>query len=211
MASFCTKCGAEVTAGTRACSACGTPVVPLAAAQPVQPMAAPPNSGNNAVKIILIVVAVVVGLGIVSAGALGFFFWHMARAVHVSGSGNQVTLNFPNGSISTNTSDTYTASDLGVDIYPGAQPGKGSARMTMPTGSMVTAVYVTPDSKEQVLNFYKNKLGSTASVYDSGTGSVLTMNNGSQSSTVITVSSSASEYDGKTQIHIVHTTNTKSS
>jgi hypothetical protein len=212
MAGFCTKCGAALSEGAQACSACGTPIIPLAAvAPPFQPMAPPPKSGNSPVKIILIIVAVFVGLGIVGAGAFGFIVWRIARTVHVSGSGNQVTLNTPGGSISTNTGDTYTASDLGIEIYPGAQAGKGSMRMTMPTGTMVTAVYVTSDSKDQVVSFYKSKLGSDASVYESGEGSVLTMNKGQQNSIVITISSSASEYDGKTQIHIVHTTSTKSS
>jgi hypothetical protein len=174
-------------------------------------MAAPPKSGGNAVKIILIIVAVFVGLGILGASAFGFFVWRIAHSVHVSGSGNQVTLNTPGGSISTNAGATYTATDLGIDLYPGAQSGKGSMRMTMPTGTMVTAVYVTSDSKDQVVSFYKNKLGSDASVYESGEGSVLTMNKGQQDSIVITVSTSPSEYEGKTQIHIVHTTSTKSS
>ncbi len=34
--------------------------------------------------------------------------------------------------------------------------------MSVPTGSVVTAVYVTSDSKDQVLDFYKSKFGSDA-------------------------------------------------
>lgn len=212
MANFCTKCGAELPAGAPVCTACGTSVVAAApSVAAVQPIAAPPRSGNNAVKIILIVVAIFVGLGVLGAGAFGFFIWRVAHAVRVSEAGKQVTLSTPGGSFSANTAENISASDLGTDIYPGAQPGKGSVRMTLPTGSMVSAVYVTPDSKDQVLSFYKSKFGSDVSVFDAPTGSVITLNRGQQESIVVTVTVSPSEYDGKTQIHIVHTTSTKSS
>lgn len=210
MASLCSKCGVETPAGAQACTACGTAAATPAAAH-VQPAAPQPQSGSNAVKIILIVVAVFVGLSIVGAGAFGFFVWRIAHAVHVSGSGNQVTLSTPGGSFSANTADNISASELGTDIYPGAQPGKGSIRMTLPTGTMVSAVYVTSDSKDQVLSFYKSKFGSEVSIFDAPTGSVITLNKGQQESIAVTVTVNPSEYDGKTQIHIVHTTSIKSS
>ncbi len=82
--------------------------------------------------------------------------------------------------------------------------------MTLPTGSMVTAVYVTSDSKDQVLSFYKTRFGSQASVFDSPDGTVLTLNKGQQESVVVTITKGSSEYEGKTQIAIVHTASTKS-
>lgn len=212
MANFCSKCGAEVAAGAQACAACGTSVIAAPTVAAAQPVAVPQQrSGNNAVKIILIVVAVFVGLGILGAGAFGFFVWRVAHAVRVSEAGKQITLNTPGGSFSANTAENISATDLGTDIYPGAQPGKDSVRMSLPTGSMVSAVYVTSDSKDQVLAFYKDKFGSNVSVFDAPTGSVITLNKGQQESIVITVTVDSSEYDGKTQIHIVHTTANKSS
>jgi hypothetical protein len=82
-------------------------------------------------------------------------------------------------------------------------------RMTLPTGSMVSAVYVTSDSKDQVLAFYKGKAGGNASVFDTPSGSMITVNKTDKDSVLVTITSSTSEYDGKTQIHIVHTTSTK--
>jgi hypothetical protein len=211
VASFCTKCGAELTPNTQFCAACGATVgAPAAVVAPSQPVAPPTQSGGNALKIILIIVAVFVGLGILGAGAFGFFVWRVAHAVHVSGSGGQVTLHTPGGNFSANTTETYSAADLGTDIYPGALTGKGSMRMTLPTGSMVTAVYVTSDSKDQVLSFYKTRFGSEASVFDSPDGTVLTLNKGQQESVVVTITKGSSDYEGKTQIAIVHTTSTKS-
>lgn len=212
MASLCPKCGAELSPGTQFCTACGTPTGAAAAISPaVQPAAAPSGSGSSALKVILIIIAVIAGLGILGAGVFGFFVWRVAHSIHVSSNGNTVELNTPQGRISANTTEYFTASDLGTDVYPGAQSGKGGMRMTLPTGTMVSAVYLTSDSKDQVIAFYKSKLGSNASLLETSTGSVLTLNRNRQDSIVVTVTLSPSEYEGKTQIHIVHTTATKPS
>jgi hypothetical protein len=210
VANFCSKCGAQLSSDAQACSACGAPAAPAAvtpAVAPAQPVAAPGQSGNNALKIVLIIVAVFVGLGILGAGAVGFFAWRVARTVHVSE--GQVTVHTPGGTLTANTTENYSASDLGTDVYPGAQSGKGSMRMTLPTGSMVTAVYVTSDSIDQVLSFYKSKFGSSASVFESPGATVLTLNKGQQESVVVTITTGSSEYPGKTEIHIVHSTSSK--
>jgi len=210
VASFCTKCGAALSPDIQSCAACGAPVAAAAAVTPLaHPVALPPASGNSALKIVLIVLAVFIGLGILGMGAFGFFVWRVAHAVHVSGSGSDVTLHTPGGTLTANTAETFTAADLGTDIYPGATSGKGSMRMTTPSGSMVTAVYVTSDSKDQVLSFYKSKFGSDASVFDSPDGTVLTVSKGQQESLVVTITKGSSEYEGKTQIAIVHSTSSK--
>jgi hypothetical protein len=213
VASYCSKCGTELAPGAQSCASCGTPVaVPAAAAAPgTLPPAPPQTGGNNAVKIILIVVAVVVGLGIVGVACVGYIGYRVARSVHVSGSGKEVTINTPGGSISTNASETFTSADLGTDIYPGATTGKGSMRMSLPTGSMVTAVYVTGDSKDQVVSFYKEKFGSDVSVMDSSDTAVITGKKGENESVVVTVTPNSSQYEGRTQVAIVHTTATKGS
>ena len=221
MASFCSKCGAEVPAGAYACTACGSPVAapaqPVAApAQPVaapaaQPVAAAPApQGNNVVKIILIVVAIFVGLGILGAGAFTFMVWRVAHAIHVSGNSNggSVTLHTPGGTIDMNSSQSYSADDLGTDVYPGAT--QGGMKMDLPTGKVVTAVYVTSDSKDQVTAFYKSKFGSDGSTFDAPTGTVMTVNKSPQDSVMVTITNNAQENQGKTQITIVHTISTKS-
>ena len=227
MASFCTKCGAAVSAETQFCTACGAPTAaapanpaaypppayppayPSAAYPP--PAAAPPSSGSSAVKIILIVVGVFVGLGILGVCIFSFTVWRVARAVRVDGPNGQVTVNTPGGTITANQTQTFTADELGTDIYPGASSGHGSMKMNLPTGSMVTGVFVTPDSKDQVVAFYKSKFGSEASVYDTATGALLTLNKGQQESVMVTVSGNSSQDSGKTRISIVHTKSTKSS
>lgn len=243
MASFCAKCGAEIPTNQQSCGTCGAPVAAAAAPAaytPVQPVpfqpvasqpssyqpvaaqpaaypppAAPAKSGSSALKIILIVIAVFVGLGILGAAAVGYSVWRVAHAFHVSGSGDNahVTFNAPGGggSFSANTSETFTAADLGTDIYPGATSGKGGMRMTLPTGSMVSAVFVTSDSKDQVVSFYKSQFGSDASIFDSGEGAVISIQKGKQESIMVTVSANQSKYQGKTQISIVHSISNKPS
>ena len=117
----------------------------------------------------------------------------------------------PEGKVDLNTTETYSASDLGTDIYPGAQSVHGGMRMELPTGSMVTGVFVTSDSKDQVLAFYKTKFGSAASTFDTNDGAVITLPMGDKESVMVTITGKPSENEGKTKIVIVHTKNNKAS
>ena len=213
MASFCTKCGATLSDGTQFCTTCGAPVsaVPAAPAAYPQPAAVPPSSGGSGVKIILIIVAVFVGLGLLGTAIFGIAVWRIGHAIHVDGSNGQVTLNTSGGKITANQSITYSASELGTDIYPGAQGGHGSMKMDLPTASMVTGVFVTSDSKDQVVAFYKDKLGSGATVYDSANTAMLTVNRGQQESIIVTISANSGQDDGKTRISIMHSKSNKAS
>jgi hypothetical protein len=127
----------------------------------------------------------------------------------VDGANGQVTVNTPGGSITTNEAQTFTASELGTDIYPGAQSGHGSMKMDLPTGSMVTGIFVTSDSKDQVVAFYKSKFGSGASVYDTANSALLTLNKGQQEAVMVTVTADSSQDGGKTRVSIVHTKSSK--
>jgi hypothetical protein len=211
MDQFCSKCGSPLSSGSQFCASCGAlsaAAVPVAAVS--APQAAPAqSSGNSAVKIILIILLIFVGLGILGAGAFGFAVWRAARALHLSSHGDQVTMSTPGGTVNLNTKQTYSASDLGTDIYPGAQPGRGGMKMDMPDGSMITAIYLTTDSKDQVLAFYKGRFGSDSSVFDTADGAVLTGNKGKQESVVVTITAKPNQNDGKTQIAIVHTKSNK--
>jgi len=200
-------------------TATGAPATPgatfVAPAQtapaPVQPAAAPAKTGPSALKIILIVVLIFVGLGILGVAAVGYTIWHVAHGVHVTGPNGQYTVNTPGGTITANSGETYTASDLGTDIYPGAVSSKGGMKMTMPTGSSVTAIFLTSDSKDQVVGFYKGRLGSDATSLDLGSSAILTVKKGNDETVTVTVTANPSQNGGKTQVAISHTIVTKSS
>jgi hypothetical protein len=84
-------------------------------------------------------------------------------------------------------------------------------RITLPSGSSVTAIFVTSDSKDQVVSYYKGKFGSEASVFDSANSAMLTVQKGKQETVMVTVTTGEAQYDGKTQITIMHTINNKPS
>ena len=128
----------------------------------------------------------------------------------MNSSTGELTLHTAEGTLSANTKEKFTAEDLGVDIYPGAAPAEGGMRMTVPTGSMITGIFVTSDSQAQVVQFYKGKLDAESSVMETGEGAIITAKHGENESIVITVSPNSSKAEGKTQIAIVHTISTKS-
>jgi ribosomal protein L40E len=209
VASFCTKCGAQLPSDKQFCASCGAAAPAQTSA--VQPTTAPAKSGGSAVKIILIIVAVIVGLGLIGVGVAGYTVYRVSRAIHGNGTTNTMTLTTPEGKVNLNTNETYSASDLGTDIYPGAQSIHGGMRMELPTGSMVTGVFVTSDSKDQVVAFYKTKFGSGASTFDTSDGAILTLPKGQQESVMVTITAKPSQNDGKTKVVIVHTKNNKAS
>lgn len=162
------------------------------------------TGGGSAVKIILIVLAVVIGLGVLGASAVGFMVWRVAHAIHTHAKNGDFTLNTPGGMISTGTPNSYTAEELGADIYPGAQATAGGMRMSLPSGSIVSGAFETSDSKDQVLNFYKGKFGSDASVFDGSNSAMISVKKGDHESVMVTI---AAEHNGKTKVSIVHTKN----
>ena len=190
--------------------------------------AAAPAKSGSCLKIFLIVFAILVVLGIIALAGVGYVAWRVKKAVNVeTGANGQMTLNTPNGKVNItgnggkmtvqtpdgkmdlNTTETYTAADLGTDIYPGAQSVKGGMRMESPTSSTVTGIFVTTDSKDQVVTFYKAKFGSGASTFDTNDGAMITLSKGDQETVLVTITGKPSENEGKTKIVIVHTTNNK--
>jgi flagellar basal body-associated protein FliL len=169
-----------------------------------QPAGAPPQkSGSSALKIVLIIVGIFVVIGMLFVGVIGYGVWRVSRAVHKSSNG-QVTINTPGGgSISANENQQFTENDLGIAIYPGAQQQKDSLRMTFGGKTTVTANYLTPDSKDQVVAFYKDKAGPNAqSMITNDSAEFMVDVSGGDQATVI-INQNAKSHNGETQITIV--------
>lgn len=215
MASFCTKCGTELTGSTQFCTSCGAPIGAAAVSAPppaayapqgggyVQPVPVPSGGGNSALKIILIIVGIFVGLGVLSICAVMFGVWRVSRAVHVANNG-AVTLSTPGGTITAGNTVTVSADELGVDIYPGATHQQGGMTMTTAKGSTVSAVFSTSDPLEKVVDYYKDKLGSGASVFQSDKSAVLSSTSADNKNTVLVTVSEDQSNSGQTKISIVH-------
>jgi hypothetical protein len=214
VAAFCTKCGAALTPGTQFCTSCGAPA-PVANpttpppaygqpayGQPVVVAAQPaPPTGTSAVKIILIVVGALVGLGIIS---LMFFVFFMSRVFHVNQRGNTVTVSTPGGTVTSGSGTNISDADLGVPIYPGAARREGGMTINGPNGSMVTVVYSTTDPVDKVVDFYKGKVGGNASVITTGTGAVISSSDQNKNGVIITIGADNSS-SGGTKIAIMRT------
>ncbi|MGD0797033.1 MAG: hypothetical protein ABR910_04845 [Acidobacteriaceae bacterium] len=200
-----------------------TPQAGPPAAAPLPP--APPNaygapagayppaqakSSGGALKIVLIVVAVVVGLGVLAAGAFGYFAWRVSKSIHTDSNGN-ATISAMGSTISAGKDVNISAADLGVPIYPGATRGEGGMHMSLPTGSVDSAIFVTADPPSAVAAFYKGKLGENETDINTDTGSMLSSGKqgaDGKSGTMITIQPGSGNNSGKTQISITHTEST---
>jgi hypothetical protein len=158
---FCNSCGAALISGANSCSKCGAAVAgaaPVAAAPP--PLAPAPAAGTSALKVVLIVIAVIVSIGLLGIATLVFVGVHIARGSHVTQEGDKVKVDTPFGTFSANDPDDAVR-DLGVDVYPGAQVQKnGAASVTVAGIHTVTANFASGDSADQVCAFYKSRFPS---------------------------------------------------
>lgn len=161
---FCNSCGAAVESGTKFCSKCGAAVsapgtAPVATAPGAVAPGVPPKQGGSAVKIILIVVAVLVGLGIIGIGTVSYIGYRIAKSSHVTERNGKVSIDSPLGSMEANGDAEDAAREIGIDLYPGATPKKnGSVTMTIAGVHTTTAVLETSDSASKVAEFYRSKL-----------------------------------------------------
>jgi hypothetical protein len=219
VADFCTKCGAALTPGVQFCTSCGAaagaaagfpaaPAQPPAYGQPLaygQPAAPVQPASNNAVKIIIIVIGAVIGIGLLSVIVFMFSVWRLSKAVRVNSGGDGVTLSTPSGTISTGSASAVSAADLGVPIYPGATRREGGMQINSANGSMVTVVFSTSDPVSKVVDFYQGKVGDNASVIQTGNSAIISAGTRGKDGVVITVSSDTSSSNGGTKIAIMRT------
>ena len=208
---FCNSCGANLAEGAKFCAKCGAVVsgpAPSAAAPSATPAAvapaissgpAAPRAGGSATKIILVVVAVVVIFGILGVATLAIIGVHIARRSHFSQDGNRVKIETPFANVDTSKDPDQIAKDLGVEVYPGAQPqANGSATATFGGIHTASAAFVSTDSANKVCDFYRsrfpNAMAKTSSenqcsIVSSSLGNVVTINvESSGSSTKIQIS-----------------------
>ncbi len=114
------------------------------------------TQGSGALKIILIVVAVIFVLGVLGIGTLVFVVRRVAQHSHVQNKDGNVRVETPFGTVQSTNNPDEAARNLGVDPYPGARILKGN---TATIGGMhtVEAEFESDDSAEKVMAFYSAK------------------------------------------------------
>lgn len=153
---FCTKCGAATGASGLQSTATASPSG--AAARPAMAAASAagaPASGGGALKVILIVIAVIIGVIVLGGAVIGFGVWRLASRSHIEAGKDGARIETPFGTVESNTNTTEALRKLGVDVYPGARPLPGGAAVSMGAMSTVTGQFETPDSPDLVEAFYK--------------------------------------------------------
>jgi hypothetical protein len=178
--------------------------VPPFQMQPVP--AGPHKSGMSATKVVLIVVACFVVLGAIVVGIIGAGAWYIVKSAHTDANG-QVSMKLPFGSVRTIPFDQIAESDLGIAIYPGAEPGKSVVRTETVAFTQLSAFFFTTDSADKVIAFYKEKAGPDARLMTlpfGGTQFAVPGQAGTSIQVLITQGANATA--GKTRIQITHTT-----
>ena len=200
---FCNSCGATLATGAKFCTKCGTtqPTTASSAGVPVATGEAAPKSGSE-LKIILIVVAVIVGLGILGLASAGFVAWRIARHSRINNRDGNVRVETPFGTVNTTTDPNEAARDIGVDLYPGAEVVKGSsANVSFGGMHSAGAEFVTSDPAAKVADFYKSKFPDARLVSSEGSHYTIVS---SQNKNIVSIN--IEERDGKTRIHISRVT-----
>ncbi|MBV9609672.1 MAG: hypothetical protein JO187_08955, partial [Acidobacteria bacterium] len=117
----------------------------------------PTAGGSNALKIALIIIAVVVGLGIMGAIIAGIAVHRIARHSRVITTDGGAKVVTPFGTVQTTTDVSKISGALGGDVYPGASMSEGGSDVNMGGRHVVSANLSTSDSPDKVADYYKQK------------------------------------------------------
>jgi zinc-ribbon domain len=153
---FCNSCGTTLEAGAKFCPQCGA-AIPMAAATPATTTSAPPPQGNSALKVILMLVAGVIVLGILGIGTLVFVIHRVAHNSRIRNRDGNVQVETPFGTVQSTNNPDEAVRNLGIDPYPGARVLQGNSA-TIGGMHTVTAQFESDDSADKVAAFYSSKL-----------------------------------------------------
>jgi hypothetical protein len=138
--------------------------------------------------------------------AVLFIFFVVSRVLFVlpifGHNGNSPAAIVPQPDVA--SSSSLSTGELGVDIYPGAHALSDGDHFNSSERSVVSQAFVTSDSMNMVINFYKARMTGQTAIYASGDGVVVSISPRAQESILVTISPAQS--GGTTRITISHTT-----
>ncbi|MBI1983870.1 MAG: hypothetical protein HYS61_06700 [Acidobacteria bacterium] len=124
------------------------------------------------VKIVLIVVSIFAVITVASIGACVYIGYRakqrLEQTIKVDEAGKSITLKTPQGDIRLGESLGGEGRSIGgIPPYPGSTPVNQGAEFSVGGKGLISGQeYVTSDSVEEVVAFYKEKLGPKASVME---------------------------------------------
>ena len=226
MARFCTSCGSPVGEDLIFCSQCGKQLAPAAqpapaaavptptaspATQPAPAAPVPAKGSSPVVKIILIVALILVFIAVAGIGACVYGVYRAKKAVReaiqMDNSGKSVEIQTPSGPLKLGSQAAKPGDMIaGVPVYPGATALEGGGQFSFGDKFSVGGqVFVTNDDVEQVVEFYKEKLGpDLRAVQEEGNYHLSIQKGTKEHPTVVTISVAKDEDSGKTRITISH-------
>ena len=222
MARFCTNCGSAVEENLKFCLMCGKPLAappspaittPTSATPPPTAGGAGPGGaaaaapsarkGSPILKIILAIVAFFMLITVLGMATCLFYAYKAKQKVTQfaqAARSASITVGTPETRLEKGGGASGAAATEEVPPYPGATVAPGGGTLTFGgAGGISTQVYVTDDTMDKVLAFYKEKFGSKAQVRESDGKAVFQV---PTSNGFTTVTVSRDEKAGKTQISI---------
>jgi hypothetical protein len=198
MADVCAKCGASLTSTSGVCSSCGAPIGTA--------IDSPRTASGGALKTVFITVAIVLGVGILAAGAIGYKAWRAPKPVAANGKTNDALFSIPGlGSISTGSDATADPTQLGAPIYPGAAQEKGAVAVGTAAAGVAEAHFTSGDPVSQVVAFYESNMPG-AIIASTAAATVLNSGPSVTDRVTVTITAGSGSNAGKTAIVIVRTT-----
>jgi flagellar basal body-associated protein FliL len=174
----------------------------MAGAVPTTILPAPAalSQGSSALKIILIVVAVIFVLGILGIGTLVFVVRRVAQNSHIRNKDGNVRVETPFGTVQSTNNPDEASRNLGIDLYPGARVLRGNTA-SIAGMHTVEAEFESDDPAEKVMAFYSSKFpNANVTTKDRNHYAIVSTDNGN----VITIK--IEPEDGKTRIKIANVT-----
>jgi hypothetical protein len=107
------------------------------------------------VKVVVVILAIVIGLGVLIAVGALIFGIKVMRATRVEQGPEGTRVTTPFGSVVSSDDPVEIARSLQVEVYPGATPLSGGAAVNVGGFKVVNARFETEDPPEKVAEFYR--------------------------------------------------------
>jgi hypothetical protein len=154
------------------------------------------------------VIALLLVFGLLAVGACAFFLYRAKQRVNQIERQARATFPMPTGTREVRPQPAPSpapspeaAAPIATDVavYPGATASEGGGETSMGGGAIKVQQYVTSDSVDKVVSFYKDKLGPKALVQQSNNQALVQL---AGSNGMISIVISPDESSGKTKISI---------